>query len=369
MRKIVLAFLSLIFVVPNVKAETDADFYAKVYAQVQDEYLFETSLSALSEKALSGLTVIDPKLKLADNEFRTSLYYDGKSYRNVTKPQDLKSVKAWGEFTQKVVVEAMKTSPEIKAKDFEIKDYLLLAMFSDLDKDTKYYPYLDLGEKRDGKKQRYFADRYLPDDVLYMKFGPMNFYTKERILQSLDSHPNYRALIVDLRGNPGGVLSESIEIMNIFLDEGVIVSTQSRKIGSHTFYVAEGVNVVKSKPMVVLVDGDTASSAEVLASAMNLQLGATIVGTQTKGKGTVQKLIKFDNGGEVALTSAYYYIPSGESLQNRGIAANICMLEMGENENPDEVINNLHNKVRTCPRESRAKYEIDIVVAQELLKN
>lgn len=370
MRKAVLTLVAFLFSVSSVKAETvsDADFYAKVYQKVQDEYLFDVSLPELATKALNGLTVVDENLRVAGNDERTSLYYAAKSYKNVTKPTDLKDVKAWGDFTAKVVAAAKATSPEIKAHDFELRDYLLLSMFSSLDKDTKYYPYLDLGEKRNSKKQRYFADRYLADDVLYMKFGPMNFYTKEKIVESLEKYKNYQALIIDLRGNQGGLLSEAISIMNIFLDEGVIVSTKGKQVGNHNFYVADGTNLVKNKPIVVLVDGNTASSAEVLASALTVQLGAKLVGTQSKGKGTVQKLVSLDNGGEVALTSSYYYIPSGESVEGRGLRPTICTFELSENEDPKEVLASLPNKVRICPQESRDKLELDVGVAQLLLK-
>ncbi|MFV0627452.1 MAG: S41 family peptidase [Alphaproteobacteria bacterium] len=368
MKQVVLILFGFLFFISSAKAETDADFYAKVYQQIHDEYLFDVEIPDLAMNALKGLSMVDDKLKIASNEQRVSLYYDAKSYKSATKPFDLKDAKAWGEFTVRVVAEAKEASKEIKAHDFELKDYLLLSLFSNLDKDSKYYPYLDIGEKRNSKTQRYFADRYLPDDVLYMKFGPMNFYTKEKILESLEKHKDYKALIIDLRGNPGGLLSEAISIMKVFLDDGVIVSTKGRDIDSTNYYVADKTNLVKNKPIVVLIDGDTASSAEVLTSSLVVQLGAKVVGTQSKGKGTVQKLVSFPNGGEAALTSSYYYIPSGESVEGRGVRPTICTFELSENENPQEVLDTLNNRVKICPRESRPSTELEVEVAQLLLK-
>lgn len=139
------------------------------------------------------------------------------------------------------------------------------------------------------------------------------------------NHGPLRGVVLDLRSNPGGLLNAAVEAADAFLDSGVIVSTKGRLTYSNTTYTATPGDVLDGAPMVVLVDGGTASASEVLAGALHDQHRALIVGSRTFGKGSVQTVLPLDNGDAIKLTTARYYTPSGKSIQARGIRPDVVL--------------------------------------------
>lgn len=143
-----------------------------------------------------------------------------------------------------------------------------------------------------------------------------------------------KGLVLDLRGNGGGLLQEAVLTSSIFLPEGkVIVSTRSRTQGSEV-YRAVGGNL-PSRPTVVLINRDTASAAEILAAALADQAGATLVGVRSFGKGVFQQVIDLSNGGALDLTIGEYFTPSGENLAGKGIVPQVRALDRPRTK-PDE---------------------------------
>ncbi|WP_028920198.1 S41 family peptidase [Pseudoxanthomonas suwonensis] len=130
---------------------------------------------------------------------------------------------------------------------------------------------------------------------------------------------NLRGLVLDLRSNPGGLLTAAVQVADDLLDRGGIVSTRGRIPISDTRFDATPGDRLKGAPVVVLVDAGSASAAEVLAGALRDNERARIVGSRTFGKGSVQTLLPLDNGDSVKLTTARYYTPSGRSIQASGI--------------------------------------------------
>ena len=139
------------------------------------------------------------------------------------------------------------------------------------------------------------------------------------------NHGPLRGVVLDLRSNPGGLLNAAVEAADAFLDSGVIVSTKGRLSYSNATFRALPGDVLKAAPMVVLVDGGTASASEVLAGALHDQHRALIVGSRTFGKGSVQTVLPLDNGDSIKLTTARYYTPSGKSIQARGIRPDVVL--------------------------------------------
>jgi carboxyl-terminal processing protease len=137
------------------------------------------------------------------------------------------------------------------------------------------------------------------------------------------NHEPLRGIVLDLRSNPGGLLDAAVEAADDFLDSGTIVSTKGRLPSANTTYTAAPGDLLNGAPIVVLVDGGTASASEVLAGALHDQHRALIVGSRTFGKGSVQTLLPLDNGDSIKLTTARYYTPSGRSIQARGIRPDI----------------------------------------------
>jgi len=144
------------------------------------------------------------------------------------------------------------------------------------------------------------------------------------LLQGTSGHA-LRGLVLDLRSNPGGLLTSAVQIADDLLDRGRIVSTRGRIPVSDTVFSATPGDRLHGAPIVVLVDAGSASAAEVLAGALADNHRARIVGSRTFGKGSVQTLLPLENGDSVKLTTARYYTPSGKSIQARGIAPDVVL--------------------------------------------
>ncbi len=166
-------------------------------------------------------------------------------------------------------------------------------------------------------KQRIFAN-----DIGYIKImGFTNENTdkdlKAALVQLEDG--KIKGLILDLRYNPGGLLSQAIEVADEFLDSGVIVSTKGRDSSQNRIYQAHPGGEAVDMPLVVLINGGSASASEIVAAAIKDHNRGILMGTKSFGKGTVQSIIPLSNEGAIALTTAKYYTPSGESIEGKGI--------------------------------------------------
>ncbi len=129
--------------------------------------------------------------------------------------------------------------------------------------------------------------------------------------------------MLDLRNNPGGLLDQAISVSDSFLDKGEIVSTRGRKPEDGQRYNAKSGDLAKGKPMVVLINGGSASASEIVAGALQDHHRAIVLGTQSFGKGSVQTIIPLPGHGAMRLTTARYYTPSGRSIQALGISPDI----------------------------------------------
>jgi len=142
-------------------------------------------------------------------------------------------------------------------------------------------------------------------------------------LEKLESGSRLEGLILDLRNNPGGLLSQAIEVSDLFLESGVIVSTRGRESSQDMKATAHKKKTDRSYPIVVLVNGGSASAAEIVAGALQDNKRALILGTKTFGKGSVQTIIPLSDGSGLRLTTAMYYTPSGRSIQASGIEPDV----------------------------------------------
>jgi carboxyl-terminal processing protease len=142
-------------------------------------------------------------------------------------------------------------------------------------------------------------------------------------LRKLEKGRKLQGLILDLRNNPGGLLSQAIEVSDLFISSGVIVSTKGRDSSQDLYATAHKEKVERTYPMIVLVNGGSASAAEIVAGALQDNKRAVIMGTKTFGKGSVQTIIPLSDGSGLRLTTAMYYTPSGRSIQASGISPDI----------------------------------------------
>ena len=137
--------------------------------------------------------------------------------------------------------------------------------------------------------------------------------------------------ILDLRNNPGGLLSQAVKISDYFLDDGEIVSTRGRKSRENRKFFAQKGDKIKGKPLIVLINNGSASASEIVAGALQNQKRAILLGENTYGKGSVQSIIPLRNRGAIRLTISKYYLPSGESISEKGVTPDIKIEEEDEN--------------------------------------
>ena len=176
------------------------------------------------------------------------------------------------------------------------------------------------------------------DNVGYLRITSFTEQTEDGLIKSINKIQNenkkIKGFVLDLRSNPGGLLTQAVKVTDIFLKRGEIVSTRSRDTKDIRRYRAKNKDLTNGKPIVVLINGGSASASEIVAGALQDHRRAIIVGTQSFGKGSVQTIIPFQrskdgNVSGIRLTTARYYTPSGESIQGKGINPDI-IVEQGE---------------------------------------
>ncbi|MBK8210937.1 MAG: S41 family peptidase [Rhodospirillales bacterium] len=143
-----------------------------------------------------------------------------------------------------------------------------------------------------------------------------------------------QGLVIDLRNNPGGLLDQSLAVSDEFLESGTIVSIRGRELGSDRTFRAERGDLVEGLPIVVLINAGSASASEIVAGALQDHQRATVIGTRSFGKGSVQTVMRLPVEGALKLTTALYYTPSGEAIQARGVVPDITLTGADDGSDP-----------------------------------
>lgn len=169
-------------------------------------------------------------------------------------------------------------------------------------------------------------DKRLSDEIGYIKIAQFQTTTAESFrkhIKDLKKDKKFAGLILDLRNNPGGLLSSAISITDSFLTEGVIVSTKGRIKENDEKFMASSVNTLDDLPVVVIINGGSASASEIVAGALQDHKRALILGTTSFGKGSVQTVLNISDTEAIKLTTSRYYTPSGRSIQVAGIEPDV----------------------------------------------
>ena len=151
-----------------------------------------------------------------------------------------------------------------------------------------------------------------------------------KLLKKFEKNPNVIGYVLDLRNNPGGLLTKAINITDFFLDDGEIVSTKGRNVSETRKFFAKRGDEINGKPIVVLINNGSASASEIFAGALKDHKRAIILGENSYGKGSVQSIIPLRNGGGMRLTISKYYLPSGKSISEVGVTPDILVEETGD---------------------------------------
>ena len=172
--------------------------------------------------------------------------------------------------------------------------------------------------------------KILNDNIGYLKLTSFNENSSNQIKNKLNDFKKKDGLkgyVLDLRNNPGGLLSQAIKITDFFLENGEIVSTKGRKKSENRKWFAKKGDVINGKTLVVLINYGSASASEILAGALKDHKRAILIGESSYGKGSVQSIIPLKNKGAIRLTISKYYLPSGKSISEVGVTPDIEVLE------------------------------------------
>ena len=175
--------------------------------------------------------------------------------------------------------------------------------------------------------------KLVDNKVGYLRLRAFNQNSSDQLkkeISKIEKNKKLVGYILDLRNNPGGLLTQAIEISDLFLNDGEIVSTKGKKNRENRKFFANKGDRIKGKPLIVLINNGSASASEIVAGALQDQKRAILLGETSYGKGSVQSIIPLKNRGAIRLTVSKYYLPSGKSISEVGVVPDIKVEEEGE---------------------------------------
>ena len=176
--------------------------------------------------------------------------------------------------------------------------------------------------------------KILKEGIGYLRLKSFNSNSGGQLIKKIESFEKKEkphGYILDLRNNPGGLLTQAVNIADFFLNDGEIVSTKGRRVMENRRFFSKKGDKLNGKPLIVLINNGSASASEIVAGALKDHKRAIILGEKTYGKGSVQSIIPLSDGGGMRLTVSKYYLPSGKSISEIGVEPDIFIEENGEN--------------------------------------
>lgn len=352
-----LAIVFLILITQNAESKNDNTLYEKldlfsdVLEKINKGYVKEVDQSEVIDGAINGmLQSLDP----------FSAYMSPESFKNM-------NVETSGEFgglgievTMESgfvkVITPMEDSPAdkmgVKAGDYiikinekQVKGLNLMEAVNlmrgkigtpinitirrlDVEEDLKFVIVRDKIKVRE-------VSSAIKENVGYIRLSAFNEQSGDQLLNKIKdfskTNKNLNGYILDLRNNPGGLLSQAVKISDAFLDSGEIVSIKGRDKNDIKIYTAKKGDALKGKPLIILINRGSASASEIVSGALKDHKRAILLGEKTFGKGSVQTIIPLKNKGGLRLTTAKYYLPSGTSISEIGVEPDIVVKESKEN--------------------------------------
>jgi carboxyl-terminal processing protease len=324
------------------------DLFGKVFERIREEYIEEVSTKDLVEAAINGmLTSLDPHSSyLAPDDFedmrtQTKGEFGGlgievtqdEGYVKVSTPMDDTpafdaGIEA-GDFITSVDGKSLLGLTLNEAVDLmrgPVGSEIIITVVREGFDDP-----FDVSIIRDIIKITAVKSRRVGDSIV-LRISAFNKQTYPNLKSGLSKEikaagglSNVNGIVLDLRNNPGGLLSEAISVSDAFLDKGEIVSTRGRNLNDSQRYNARRGDLSKGKPIVVLINNGSASASEIVAGALQDHKRAVIVGQKSFGKGSVQTIIPVQGEGAMRLTTSRYYTPSGRSIQALGVSPDIIV--------------------------------------------
>ena len=322
----------------------DLRVFTEVFEKIKNDYVESQSDKDLIESAISGmLTNLDPHSAYLDKEAFTELQVgttgqfgglgieismeDG--FVKVVSPIDDTPAQRAGMKAGDLIirlneksVKGMTLSDAVKIMRGEVgTDIELTVIREGAEKPLKF------NITRDIIRVKSVKFRTLDEGYGYVRITQFQSRTGDNLADAIsklkDENGDLKGLVLDLRNNPGGVLNASVRVSDAFIDKGLIVYTEGRTEDSDNKFHATSGDLIKGAPIVVLINGGSASASEIVAGALQDHKRAVIMGTRSFGKGSVQTILPMNNGTAVKLTTARYFTPNGRSIQAEGIVPDI----------------------------------------------
>ena len=351
---IIVFFTSFLFSQTNNSAELDIykkiDLFGEVLEKINKEYVDETNQSEGMDAAINGLLQsLDPYSSYMSPEIfqemqtETSGEFGGLGIEVSMEAGVVKVISP--------IDDTPASKAGIKAGDYIVKIDNIQVQGKSLSEavDIMRGPVgsaIELTVRRRGVKKaltfnitreiievQSVKSELLDNNIGYIRLTSFNDNSSEQIkkkIKKLKENKNLNAFILDLRNNPGGLLSQAIKISDFFLENGEIVSTKSRKKSENRKWFARKGDITDGKTLLVLINYGSASASEIVAGALKDHKRAIILGENSYGKGSVQSIIPLKNKGAIRLTVAKYYLPSGKSISEVGVRPDIEVNEEGE---------------------------------------
>jgi len=357
MKKIILIIFFLSFYSKNLYANNELyekiDLFGEVLEKIKKDYVEEVNQSEMMDSAINGvLQSLDPYSAYMSPDLFKEMQTDTRGEfgglgieigmeSGVVKvispiddtPAAAAGIKA-GDYIVKIgdeqvqgksLMEAVKlmrgpvnTSIELTIRRKDVKKPLEFKIV------RKVIEVRSVNSEILGKKQ----------NLAYIRLKSFNENSDKQFLEKIkkfEKNKKIKAYILDLRNNPGGLLTQAINITDFFLEDGEIVSTKGRKSSETRKFFARKGDEIKGKPIIILINNGSASASEIFAGALKDHKRAIILGVNSYGKGSVQSIIPLTNGGGMRLTISKYYLPSGDSISEVGVTPDIFVEETGDN--------------------------------------
>ena len=361
--------LILIFFTTSVSGKDNENLYKKidlfgeVLDKVKKEYVDEINESDVMDAAINGvLQYLDPYSVYMNPELFESMQTDTKGEfggLGIEVSMEAGVVK---------VISPIDDTPAfkagIKAGDYIIKINDVQVQGKTLMEAVKLMrgpvgSSIDLTIRRKGEKKiinktiirkmiqiKSVEAKIIKNNIGYLRLKSFNSNSSKQLVEKIKNFEKSKKLtgyILDLRNNPGGLLTQAINVTDFFLNDGEIVSTKGRKASENRRFFAKKGDKVKGKPLIILINNGSASASEIVAGALKDHKRAILLGENTYGKGSVQSIIPLSDGGGMRLTISKYYLPSGQSISEIGVSPDILVEEESEDFKINSVSDNQLN--------------------------
>ena len=361
--------LILIFFTTNVSGKDYENLYKKIdlFGEVLDkikkEYVDEINESDVMDAAINGvLQYLDPYSVYMNPELFESMQTDTKGEFGGL------GIEVGMEAGVVKVISPIDDTPAskagIKAGDYIIKINDVQVQGKTLMEAVKLMrgpvgSSIDLTIRRRGEKKiinktiirkmiqiKSAEAKIIKNNIGYLRLKSFNSNSSKQLVEKIKNFEKSKKLtgyILDLRNNPGGLLTQAINVTDFFLNDGEIVSTKGRKASENRRFFAKKGDKVKGKPLIILINNGSASASEIVAGALKDHKRAILLGENTYGKGSVQSIIPLSDGGGMRLTISKYYLPSGQSISEIGVSPDILVEEESEDFKINSVSDNQLN--------------------------